>query len=115
MTNIVSKSVNFSITDALRAAIEDSFSPLLDNFESLIVEDIVVTVDSKQGQSTERSIVKVRVPVRGNDVFVEETGNDMYKTIEQAASVATRLMRKHKQKFNHKGSETIRGYQVTEE
>lgn len=115
MTQIISKAVHISMTDALRTAIEDSFSPILDHFEQLVVEDITVTVDSKQGQSTEKSTVKARVPVRGNDIFVEETGDDMYKVIEDAAAVATRQLRKHKEKHSKKGGDTIRGYADEEE
>lgn len=115
MTQIISKAVHISMTEALRTAIEDSFYPILDNFEQLVVEDITVTVDSKQGQSTEKSTVKARIPVRGNDVFVEETGEDMYKVIENAAATATRKLRKHKEKYNKKGGQTIRGYVDEEE
>lgn len=115
MTQIISKAVHISMTEALRTAIEDSFQPILDNFEQLVVEDITVTVDSKQGQSTEKSTVKVRIPVRGNDVFVEETGDDMYKVIENTAATATRQLRKHKEKYNKKGGQTIRGYVDEEE
>lgn len=115
MTQIISKAVHISMTDALRTAIEDSFSPILDHFEQLVVEDITVTVDSKQGQSTEKSTVKARIPIRGNDIFVEETGEDMYKVIEDTAAKATRQLRKHKEKHNKKGGDTIRGYADEEE
>jgi ribosomal subunit interface protein len=115
MTQIISKAVHISMTDALRTSIEDSFSPILDNFEQLVVEDITVTVDCKQGQSTEKSTVKVRIPVRGNDIFVEETGEDMYKVIENAAATSTRQLRKNKEKYNKKGGQTIRGYVESED
>jgi ribosomal subunit interface protein len=110
MTQIISKAIHVSMTDSLRSAIEDAFSPILDNFDQLIVEDIAVTVDSKEGQSTEKSIVRVRIPIRGNDIFVEETGSDMYKVIEDTAAKATRQLRKHKEKYSNKGAETIRSH-----
>ncbi len=115
MTTIISKAVHISMTDSIRSFIEDSFSPILDNFEAQVVEDITVTIDSKQGQSTGKSVVKARVPVRGNDIIVEATGDDMYKTIEETASKALRLMRKNKEKFNKKGGDTIRGHVQTED
>lgn len=115
MTQITSKAVHVSMTDSLRSAIEDAFSPVLDNFESLIVENITVTVDSKDSQATEKATVKARVPVKGNDVMVEVTGDDMYRAIEDAAQKATRLMRKHKERFSKKGGDTIRGHVEVEE
>jgi ribosomal subunit interface protein len=108
MTQIISKAVHISMTEAINNAIQDSFSPVLDNFEALVVEDIVVTIEDHSSQSTGKSEVKVRVPVKGNDIFVTAEGEDMYKTISEAASKTTKQMRNLKQKFNKKGGESIR-------
>lgn len=108
MTKIISKAVHTTMTSAIDNAIQDSFSPVLDNFDSLIVEDVVVTIESQNSQSTAKSKVKVRIPVKGNDIFVTAEGQDMYKTISEAASKATKQMRNLKQRYNKKGGDTIR-------
>jgi len=108
MTKIISSAVHTTMTDAINNAIEESFSPILDNFDALIVEDVVVTIEDHSSQSTGKSKVKVRVPVKGNDIFITTEGEDMYKTISDAASKVTKQMRNLKQKYNKKGGDTIR-------
>ena len=96
------------MTDAIRQHIEDQFSTVMDHFENYIVEDIEVTLINHSSQSTDKAEVKVKVPIKGNDVHVTVSGEDAYKTIDEAASVVLKQMRKNKGKYNKKGADSIR-------
>jgi ribosomal subunit interface protein len=108
MITIKSKSVHVAMTDSLQEAIESHFSTILDNFESYVVEDIIVTLIDHSSQSTNKAEVKVHVPITGNDVHLTHKGEDMYKTIEEASKIVLKQMRKNKERFNKKGADSIR-------
>jgi ribosomal subunit interface protein len=101
MTRIISKGVNVSVTGALEAQIQELFGSVADNFENFIVEDIQVTIESQLKQSTEVHSVKARIPIKGNDIFSDSSGSDMYHAISEAASSATRQLRKLKGRVNN--------------
>lgn len=108
MTQIISKAVHVTMTDAIQGAINEHFSTVLDHFESYIVEDIVVTIIDHSSQSTGKAEVKVHVPIKGNDVHVTHDGNDMYRTIEETAQIVLKQMRKNKGRYQKKGADSIR-------
>jgi len=108
MTKITSKAINMTMTDAINSSINEHFLSVLDNFENFVVEDIIVTVIDHSTQSTGKAEVKAHVPIAGNDIHVSHTGDEMYKTIEEAAQIVLKQMRKIKGKQNNKGAETIR-------
>lgn len=113
MKKIISKTHNIEMTDALESAVSSEFSTVIDNFESLVVEDIIVTLETNQNQKTDKHQVTVRIPVTGNDVVLTSKGDDMYKVISESAHLATRQMRKLKTKYSKKGSESIRSPQFS--
>lgn len=100
MTHIISKGVHVSVTEAIDAQIQELFGNVVDNFENFIVEDIQVTIESQSKQSTEIHSVKARIPVKGNDIFADSSGSDMYQVVSEVASSATRQLRKLKGKVN---------------
>jgi putative sigma-54 modulation protein len=107
---VISKGISVSVTEAIEAQIQEHFGTILDNFEEHIVENIQVTIESNASQSTSKNSVKARIPVKGNDIFADATGDDMYSALTEAAASATRQLRKLKGKGNHKGAETIRSH-----
>jgi ribosomal subunit interface protein len=107
---IISKGVGVSVTEAIESQIQEHFGTILDNFEEHIVENIQVTIETNANQATSKNSVKARIPVKGNDIFADATGDDMYFALTQTAAIATRKLRKLKGKSNHKGAETIRSH-----
>lgn len=107
---IISKGVGVSVTEAIEAQIQEHFGTVLDNFEGHIVENIQVTIESHASQATSKHSVKARIPVKGNDIYADASGEDMYGVIADAADSATRQLRKLKGKGSHKGAETIRNH-----
>lgn len=103
MTNIVTKGVHIKATQAITNHVNEQFSHLLDHYENLIVKDIEVSVDMDTTRHTKNtSLIKARIPVKGNDIFVNAKGGDMYKIIGEAVHKASHQLDKIKTKINKK-------------
>ena len=75
----------------------------MDHYENLIVKDIEVSVDMDTTRHTKNtSLIKARIPVKGNDIFVNAKGGDMYKIIGEAVHKASHQLDRIKTKINKK-------------
>ena len=105
MVKIKTSGLHFTITPALEEHAQEQFSKVAENFEALIVEDITVTmaVDTHHKHINK---VTVKVPLKGNDVVVNDEGTDMYKVITAAARKVARSVRKNKERVTaHTGKD----------
>ena len=84
---------NIDVTPGLKSAVEDKigklekyFTPETEVHATLIVEK-------------ERQRIEVTIPVKGNIIRSEQVSNDMYVSIDLAAGVIERQLKKYKNKF----------------
>lgn len=102
MTNIVTTGIHIKATEAIINHVNEQFSHLLEHYENLIVKDIEVSVDVDSKHSKNMSFVKAYIPVRGNNIFVNAKGDDMYKIIGKAVHKANQQLNRVKAKMNKK-------------
>lgn len=114
MTKIKVQGLNVEVTEALETHTQEQLGKLIANFESIIVEDITVTLDVDAHHSHIQKAT-IKVPVRGNDVVVDDQESDMYKAITSATQKAIRSVRKVKEKSQHKKGGNKRAPIVDEE
>lgn len=116
MTNIVTQGVHIEITPAMYNHVQEQFSYLLEHFESLIVKNIEVNLDVDSKHTKKISFVKATIPLKGNVIFVEEKGSDMYSVISKAVEKATKQLSVIKNKHNKKHFKSQkRNYHLMEE
>ncbi len=102
MTNIITKGIHVSITNALQDHVQEQFSNLTEHYEHFIKKYIKVTLEVESKHTTNLHIVKAIIPVKGNDIFVESNDHDMYQAISGAMKKANSQLNKLKSKNNNK-------------
>ena len=84
---------NIDVTPGLRAAIEEKIGKLERYF--LPDTEIIVTLSVQK----DKQKIEVTIPVKGNIIRAEEASSDMYVSIDLAAEVIERQLKKYKNKF----------------
>lgn len=84
---------NMDVTPSLRAAVEDKIGKLEKYFTPETEVHATLSVEK------ERQKVEVTIPVKGNIIRSEQVSNDMYVSIDFAAEVIERQLKKYKNKF----------------
>ena len=87
-----------TVTDALRAHVEEKVGGALKVFDIEPMSADVVLRYEKNPSNPEPAVVEVTVRARGSVIRVAEHGADMYAAIDQAADKVTRQLRKFKTK-----------------
>ena len=87
-----------TVTDALRARVEEKIGSALKVFDIEPMTVDVVLRYEKNPSIPEPAIVEVTVRARGSVIRVAEHGGDMYAAIDEAADKVTRQLRKFKTK-----------------
>lgn len=96
MTDIKVSGRKVSVTDAMRAHVQEKMQEALKVFDiSPMTCDCVLRVD-KFHSNPERKTAEITLFVRDNVVRVEASSDDMYAAIDAAADKATRQLRKYK-------------------
>ncbi len=85
-----------TVTDALRAHVDEKIGAALKVFEIEPMTADVVLRYEKNPSNPQPAVVEVTVRVRGSVVRVAEHGADMYSAIDAAADKVTRQLRKYK-------------------
>ena len=87
-----------TVTDALRAHVDEKIGEALKVFESEPMTVDVVLRYEKNPSNPNPAIVEVTVRARGSVIRVAEHGADMYAAIDLSADKVTRQLRKFKTK-----------------
>ena len=102
MTNIVTKGINITVTEAVSNHIQDQFSSIVDHYENFITNNLAITLNLDAKHSKKSHNIKASIPIKGKNIFVEDTGEDMYKVISNVVSKANVQMRKLKTRHTRK-------------
>ncbi len=88
-----------TVTDALRAHVDEKIGEALKVFDIEPITTDVVLRYEKNPSNPSPAIVEVTVRARGSVIRVAEHGADMYAAIDEAADKVTRQLRKFKTKI----------------
>lgn len=99
MSKLIVQGQKVEVTEAMEAHAKEQFERVFNHFENFIVEDVTLRLGVNVHPS-HITTASVLIPVRGNDISIEVTGDEMYKTITEVARKAERQLRKHKEKNN---------------
>ena len=88
-----------TVTDALRAHVDEKIGEALKVFDIKPMTTDVVLRYEKNPSNPSPAIVEVTVRARGSVIRVAEHGADMYAAIDEAADKVTRQLRKFKTKI----------------
>ena len=84
---------NIELTDGIKDAVEERLSKLEKFFTA--DTDVFVTLSVEK----ERQKIEVTIPIKGHVIRSEQVSNDMYVSIDLAAEVIERQLKKYKNKF----------------
>lgn len=84
---------NIDVTPGLKAAVEDKIGKLEKYFTPETEVHATLSVEK------ERQKIEVTIPVKGTIIRSEQVSNDMYVSIDLAAEVIERQLKKYKNKF----------------
>ncbi len=84
---------NIDVTPGLKAAVEDKIGKLEKYFTPETEVHATLSVEK------ERQKIEVTIPMKGNIIRSEQVSNDMYVSIDLAAEVIERQLKKYRNKF----------------
>ena len=84
---------NIDVTPGLKAAVEDKIGKLEKYFTPETEVHATLSVEK------ERQKIEVTIPVKGRIIRSEQVSNDMYVSVDLAAEVIERQLKKYKNKF----------------
>lgn len=84
---------NIDVTPGLKSAVEDKIGKLEKYFTPETEVHATLSVEK------ERQRIEVTIPVKGSIIRSEQVSNDMYVSIDLAAGVIERQLKKYKNKF----------------
>ena len=84
---------NIELTEGLKQAVEEKLSKLEKFFKP--DTDVYVTLSVEK----DRQKIEVTIPAKGHVIRSEQVSNDMYVSIDLAAEVIERQLKKYKNKF----------------
>ena len=84
---------NIDVTPGLKAAVEDKIGKLEKYFTPETEVHATLSVEK------ERQKIEVTIPMKGNIIRSEQVSNDMYVSVDLAAEVIERQLKKYKNKF----------------
>ena len=84
---------NIDVTPGLRAAVEDKIGKLENYFTPETEVHATLSVEK------ERQKIEVTIPMKGNIIRSEQVSNDMYVSVDLAAEVIERQLKKYRTKF----------------
>ena len=91
--NIIISGKNLTVSDSLKAAIEEKLNKLERYFKPDTEVRVTLSVEK------ERQKIEVTIPVKGGIIRSEQTSNDMYVSIDLVEEVIERQLRKYKNKI----------------
>ncbi len=91
--NYIISGKNIDITEGLKSAIYDRFQKLEKYFSD--DTDMTITLSVEKDRQT----IEATIPVRGSVIRSEQTSNDMYVSIDLAAEVIERQLKKYRNKL----------------
>lgn len=101
MSKITIQGINVEVTESLENHIEDHFSKLFSHYENLITGDIQVKIEVDKHHE-HLNTASVYIPLSGQDVQMDETGEDMYHILADLQQRSARKLRKIKEKSQDK-------------
>ena len=84
---------NIDVTPGLKAAVEDKIGKLEKYFTPETEVHATLSVEK------DRQKIEVTIPVKGNIIRSEQVSTDMYVSIDLAAEVIERQLKKYRNKF----------------
>ncbi len=93
---------HIEVTPALRQYVEDKLEPVVRHFDRVTGVTVILSVEKLKHKA------EVTLHVPGKDIFVEETGDDLYASIDVLFDKLDRQVLKYKQKMqdHHRGQKT---------
>lgn len=101
---------HIEVTPAIRSHVEERLSKVLAHFDEVVTVKVTLILEKhkeKDGQRAECSL-----HVKGDDLFAEAVGGDLYASIDEMLTKLDRQVLRHKEKMQGHGKETAKRSEI---
>ena len=107
--NLTISGHHLEVTPALRAYVLDKLERVMRHFDQVVDVNVLLTVENKR-EKDRRQKAEVTLHVKGRDIFVEQSHEDLYAAIDQLMDKLDRQVVRHKdrvQDHHHTSSKRL--------
>ncbi len=105
--NLTISGHHLEVTPALREYVRTKLDRVTRHFDQVVDVNVLLTVE-KQKEKDRRQRAEVTLHVKGRDIFVENSHEDMYAAIDQLMDKLDRQVVRHKDKLQDHHHETLK-------
>ena len=95
--NLTISGHHLEVTPALRAYVLGKLERVTRHFDQVVDVNVLLTVENKR-EKDKRQKAEVTLHVKGRDIFVEQSHEDLYAAIDQLMDKLDRQVVRHKDK-----------------
>lgn len=96
--NLTISGHHLEVTPALREYVLTKLDRVTRHFDQVVDINVLLTVE-KQKEKNKRQRAEVTVHVKGRDIFVEQSAEDLYAAIDQLMDKLDRQVCRHKEQL----------------
>ena len=96
--NLTISGHHLEVTPALREYVLTKLDKVTRHFDQVVDINVLLTVE-KQKEKERRQRAEITVHVKGRDIFVEQSSDDLYAAIDQLMDKLDRQVCRHKDKL----------------
>ena len=105
--NLTISGHHLDVTPALREYVLTQIEKVTRHFDQVVDVTVLLTVE-KLKEKERRQKAEVTLHVKGRDIFIEQSHEDLYAAIDQLMDKLDRQVRRHKEKIQDHGHETVK-------
>ncbi len=110
--NLTISGHHLEVTPALREYVLTKLERVKRHFDQVVDVNVLLTVDN-QKEKEKRQKAEITLHVKGKDIFVEQTHEDLYAAIDQLMDKLDRQVMRHKDKLQDHHHESAKRQAVT--
>ena len=105
--NLTISGHHLDVTPALREYVMNKLDRVTRHFDQVVDVTVLLSIE-KQKEKERRHKAEVTLRVKGRDIFIEQSANDMYAAIDQLMHNLDRQVVRHKDKMQSHPHESIK-------
>lgn len=111
--NLTISGHHLEVTPALREYVLTKLDKVTRHFDQVVDVNVLLTVDNEK-EKQRRQKAEVNLHVKGRDIFVETSHEDLYAAIDRLMDMLDRQVCKHKARVQDHHHSTLRRVMVSE-
>lgn len=107
LMNLTISGHHLEVTPALREYVLTKLDKVTRHFDQVVEVNVLLTVE-KLKEKDRRQKAEVTLHVKGRDIFVEQSHEDLYAAIDQLMDKLERQVQRHKERMHDHSHESVK-------